>query len=246
MNKPEGANASPNIVAPSSPRSPSKRVGWYRWVICAFLFAATALNYVDRQTIGFLKPGLSAQYGWDQQDYADIVKWFMVAYAVGYVAFGRLVDKIGAKLGYSIAVVIWTCAHLACAMVGSLAGFKLTQAALGLGQSGNFPAALKAVAEWFPQRERALANGIFNAGSNVGAILTPIIVPFVMLNYGWRAAFVATGSLSLIWLIVWTIVYRSPREAKNLGAAELEYIESDKAPPVKQIPWLKLLFIKET
>ena len=246
MSRTEGAAASPKITTPGSSRGPSKRVGWYRWVICAFLFAATALNYVDRQTIGFLKPGLSAQYGWDQQDYADIVFWFMVAYALGYVTFGRIIDKIGAKLGYSIAVVIWTCAHLACAMVGSLTGFKLTQAALGLGQSGNFPAALKAVAEWFPQRERALANGIFNAGSNVGAILTPIIVPFVMLNYGWRAAFVVTGSLSLVWLVVWTIVYRSPREAKNLGAAELEYIESDKAPPVKQIPWLKLIFIRET
>lgn len=230
----------------AAPEGQVKRVGWYRWIICGFLFAATALNYVDRQTIGFLQPGLSAEYGWSRQDYADIVRWFMTAYAVGYVAFGRLIDRIGAKLGYSIAVVIWTSAHLACAMVGSLTGFKMTQAVLGLGQSGNFPAALKAVAEWFPQKERALANGIFNAGSNVGAILTPVIVPFVMLNFGWRWAFVATGSLSLVWLIAWTMVYRNPREAKPLSAEELAYIESDKAPPMKKVPWLKLIFIKET
>jgi MFS transporter, ACS family, hexuronate transporter len=170
----------------------------------------------------------------------------MVAYAVGYVAFGRLIDHIGAKLGYSIAVLIWTGAHLACALVGSLTGFKITQAALGLGQSGNFPAALKAVAEWFPQKERALANGLFNAGTNVGAIITPIIVPLVMITYGWRWAFVVTGGLSLLWLIVWTLVYRNPRESKSVTPEELAYIESGRPAPIKPVPWIRLIFVKET
>jgi len=239
-----GTNAASQ--SPANTNSPAPRVGWTRWVVCGFLFAATALNYVDRQTISFLKPVLSKQYGWDQQDYANIVMFFMIAYAIGYVGFGRLIDRIGAKLGYSIAVVIWTIAHLSCAMMGSLTGFKIGQAALGLGQGGNFPAALKAVAEWFPQRERALANGIFNAGTNIGAILTPLIVPFVMLRYGWQAAFVATGSLSVVWLILWTLFYGRPRESKKVSAAELAYIESDQAPPVKRVPWLKLIFVKET
>lgn len=230
----------------SAPEAQVKRVGWYRWVICAFLFTVTAFNYVDRQTIGFLQPGLSAEYGWSHADYADIVKWFMVAYALGYIVFGRLIDRIGAKLGYTIAVLIWTTAHLSCAMVGSLTGFKLTQAAVGFGQSGNFPAALKAVAEWFPQKERALANGLFNAGTNVGAIITPVIVPFVMITFGWRWAFIVTGCLSLLWLLVWTLIYRNPRESKRVSREELAYIESDRATPVKQVPWLKLLFIRET
>ena len=230
----------------AEPRAGGKPTGWYRWVICGFLFAATVLNYMDRQTIGFLQPGLSAQYGWTPEDYADIVKWFMVAYAIGYFLFGRLIDKIGAKAGYTIAVSIWTGAHLASVFVGSLTGFKISQAALGFGQSGNFPAALKAVAEWFPQKERALANGIFNAGTNVGAILTPVIVPVVMLTFGWRWAFAVTGLLSVLWLVVWLIFFRSPSTCKYVKADELAYIEHDRAPPAPQVPWLKLLMYKET
>ncbi|MDE2134327.1 MAG: MFS transporter [Alphaproteobacteria bacterium] len=226
--------------------TPAPRIGWYRWIICAFLFFATTLNYVDRQTIAVLKPVLSREYGWTELDYANIILFFQTAYAIGYVLFGRLIDKLGARLGYSIAVVIWTCAHVACAFVSSLAGFSVMLFALGLGQSGNFPAALKAVAEWFPQRERALANGVFNAGSNIGAILTPLIVPIITLTFGWRMAFVATGSLSLIWLILWIAVYRRPAEHKRVSPAELAYIESDKPAPEKPVPWLKLIFVKET
>ncbi len=242
----------PNAAAPKSAAAATTRIGRYRWVVCALLFAATGLNYVDRQTIGFLKPALSAEYGWGQADYAHIVQWFMIAYAFGYVLFGRLIDTIGAKLGYTIAVVIWTGAHLACALLGflppalMLTSFMITQALLGLGQSGNFPAALKAVAEWFPQRERALANGIFNAGSNVGAIITPLIVPVVMLNFGWQWAFVATGGLSVIWLVIWIWIYRKPSENKNLSKAERDYIEEGKPEPVKQLPWLQVMRIKET
>ena len=164
--------------------TPHVRIGRYRWVICAFLFFATTLNYVDRFTISVLKPTLSLQFHWSELDYANIIGWFTLAYAIGYILFGRMIDKLGAKLGYAIAVVIWTVAHIACAFVGSLAGFGYMLFALGLGQAGNFPAALKAVAEWFPQRERALANGVFNAGSNIGAILTPLIVPIVTLYFG--------------------------------------------------------------
>ncbi len=246
-------NGGPGVASPKSAMAAvTSRVGRYRWIICALLFAATGLNYVDRQTIGFLKPALSAEYGWTQADYAHIVQWFMIAYAVGYVLFGRLIDKIGAKMGYSIAVVIWTVAHLACATLGflppalMLTSFMITQALLGLGQSGNFPAALKSVAEWFPQRERALANGIFNAGSNVGAIITPLIVPVVMLNFGWQWAFVATGALSVVWLTLWIAIYHKPSEEKNLSKAELAYIESDKPEPMKQLSWFKVMRIKET
>lgn len=221
-------------------------VGWHRWIICSFLFAATVLNYMDRQTIGFLQPAMSDEFGWRPEDYADTVTCFMIAYAVGYFVFGRLSDYIGAKLGYAAAVAIWTTAQLACAFVGSLSGFKIAQAMLGFGQSGNFPAALKAVAEWFPQKERALANGIFNAGTNVGAIITPVIVPLVMLTFGWRAAFLITATFSVMWFAIWMVFFRNPRSSPFVSKAELDYIESDQALSAARIPWLNLLTYKET
>ncbi|MDE2134694.1 MAG: MFS transporter [Alphaproteobacteria bacterium] len=235
----------PSAAFPTKPTL-AARIGWYRWVILAFIFFATTLNYVDRFTISVLKPTLSLEFHWSELDYSKIVFFFTLAYAVGYVLFGRAIDWLGAKLGYSIAVVIWTCAHIACAFVSSLTGFSVMMFGLGLGQSGNFPAALKAVAEWFPQRERALANGIFNAGTNIGAIVTPLVVPVITLALGWRMAFVATGSLSLIWLIAWFGVYRHPREHPKVTPAELAYIESDKQAAVKSLPWIKLFPVKET
>jgi MFS transporter, ACS family, hexuronate transporter len=245
----------------SVPPAAQPRTGHYRWVICALLFLATGLNYVDRQTIGFLRPGLMKEYGWTNQDYSDVVQWFFVAYAIGYVLFGKLIDKIGTKAGYAAAVIIWTFAHIACAILGFfppswlLVSFMFTQFLLGLGQSGNFPAALKAVAEWFPQRERSLANGIFNAGSNVGAILTPLIVPAVLLAAGeagwlgvagWQWAFVVTGSLSVFWLAAWLIIYKRPEEHPKVSKPELDYILSDKAAPARSLPWSKVIFVKET
>jgi ACS family hexuronate transporter-like MFS transporter len=233
-------------------KTAAQRVGHYRWLICALLFASTSLLYVDRQTIGFLKHDLSLQYGWDQTDYAHVVQWFMIAYTVGFVLFGRLIDTLGAKRGYIIAVTIWTAAHLGCALIGFLpvswvlVSFMVSQAVLGLGQSGNFPAALKAVAEWFPQRERSFAIGVFNAGTNVGAILSTMIVPFVLISFGWQWAFVATGGLSILWLLVWIPLYSKPAEATRLSKAELAYIESDPYVPVKQLPWLKVMTVKET
>lgn len=236
----------------SGTTSPPKAVGWYRWVACGLIFAATSLLYVDRLTLGYLKTSLQADYHWSETDYASVVQYFMYAYAVGFLLFGQIIDKLGAKRGYIIAVIVWTAAHLACAVVGFLPAswvllsFTVSFTLLGLGQGGNFPAALKVVAEWFPQRERSLAVGIFNAGTNLGAILTPLIVPFVLVRYGWQWAIVATSGLSILWLFFWLPFYSKPSESKRVSKAELAYIESDPYVPVKQLPWLTVLFKKET
>ncbi|MBU6299235.1 MAG: MFS transporter, partial [Alphaproteobacteria bacterium] len=222
------------------------RSGWVRWLICLFLFFATTLNYVDRQTIAVLKPTLSGEFHWSELDYANIVLYFQTAYAIGYVIFGRVIDRLGARLGYSIAVVIWASAQVLCAFVTSLAGFSFMLFALGLGESGSFPAALRAVAEWFPQRERALANGLFNAGTNIGAVMSPVIVPIVTLTFGWRAAFIVTGSLSLLWLILWVTFYRHPSDHKRVSPEELAYIKSDNHVVEKSVPWITLVPLKET
>lgn len=216
-----------------------------RWVICGLLFAATALNYVDRQIIGLLEPTLARRFHWTQTDYADIVFWFQASYAIGYLVFGKLIDRIGARLGFAIAVGVWTVAHIAHAWADSLTEFIVARFAVGLGEAGNFPAGLKATAEWFPQRERALATGIFNAGSNVGAIVTPLIVPAITLAFGWRAAFVVTGSFTVVWLIVWLVVYRSPSRHASLDPQELAYIESDPPDPPSHVSWWRLLRTRE-
>jgi ACS family hexuronate transporter-like MFS transporter len=227
-------------------------VGRYRWVICALLFAATSINYVDRQILGVLKPTLQLEFGWTETSFGDVVFWFQAAYALGYFGFGRLIDRIGARLGYAAVVVLWTAAHVAHAFVGSVGGFIAVRFALGLGESGNFPAALKAIAEWFPQQERALATGIFVAGSNVGAIITPLIVPFIAYRWGWRAAFIVTGSFSLVWLVLWLKVYRRPQEHPKVSAEELAFIRGDlrqEAGPLQgttTIPWHTLLKVPET
>jgi MFS transporter, ACS family, hexuronate transporter len=232
-------------------------VGRYRWVICGMLFAATAINYIDRQIIGVLKPTLQLEYGWTETAFASVVFWFQAAYAVGYLGFGKVIDRFGARLGYAAAVIVWTVAHIAHAVVASVGGFIAVRLVLGLGESGNFPAGLKAIAEWFPKRERALATGILTAGSNVGAVLTPLIVPAITLAFGWRASFVVTGSFSLIWLVIWLKIYRRPEDHPRVGAAELAYINSDAQAsvlaegattraPAESIPWRKLLTLRET
>ena len=222
------------------------RIGRFRWVIVALLFAATAINYVDRQMIGLLKPTLEDEFGWHETTYADIVFYFQLAYAIGYIVFGNLVDRIGARVGYAAAFVIWTAAHMLHGVARSVVGFAMVRFMLGIGESGNFPAGLKAVTEWFPKKERAFATGIFNAGANVGAIITPLIVPVLVLAYGWRAAFVITGAASMVWLVAWIALYRRPRQSKHVGEAELAYIESDPADPVARVPWLRLLGRRET
>jgi ACS family hexuronate transporter-like MFS transporter len=236
-----------NVTSATRVDVAAERVGRFRWVICALLFAATALNYVDRQIIGILQPMLAHKFHWTETDYSNVVFSFQLAYAIGYIVFGKLIDRIGARAGYAIAVAIWTVAHVAHAWASSLSDFIVARFAIGLGESGNFPAGLKAVAEWFPKRERALATGIFNAGTNIGAIVTPLIVPTITLTLGWQAAFLITGSFTVIWLVVWLAVYRPPRQHKRLGAAELALIESDPPDPVLvSIPWRKLLAVRET
>jgi ACS family hexuronate transporter-like MFS transporter len=225
---------------------PEPKVGRVRWVIVGLLFAATAINYVDRQMIGLLKPTLQTEFAWNEETYAAIVFYFQLAYALGYMVFGNIVDRVGARIGYGLAFVIWTAAHMMHALAHSVFGFTAVRFLLGIGESGNFPAGLKAVTEWFPKKERALATGIFNAGSNVGAIITPLIVPALTLAYGWRAAFVITGAVSLLWLVAWLSVYRRPRESKQLSAPELAYIESDPADPPAHIPWTRLMARRET
>src|SRR5581483_11276766 len=240
---------------------PAVRVGRYRWMICGLLFAATAINYVDRQTIGVLKPTLQAELQWTESSYADIVFWFQAAYAIGYLGFGPIIDRIGARLGYAVAFSIWTLAHIGHGFVHSITQFALVRFTLGLGESGGFPSSLKAVSEWFPQKERALAVGIFNAGSNVGAILTPLVVPAITLTWGWRAAFVVTGAVTSVWLIAWLAMYRNPAAHNRVSAPELAYIRSGEevtaaagttaragpeALPATVVSWSKLLRVRET
>lgn len=225
------------------------RVGRYRWMICALLFAATAINYIDRQTIGVLKPTLQAELNWSESAYADIVFWFQCAYAIGYLGFGPLIDRFGARLGYAVAFSVWTLSHIAHGFVHTITQFALVRFTLGLGESGGFPSSLKATSEWFPQKERALAVGVFNAGSNIGAIVTPLVVPAITLAWGWRAAFVVTGVATSVWLIAWLALYRSPAVHKKVSPAELAYIQSGEgaAPATaKSISWLKLLRLRET
>jgi MFS transporter, ACS family, hexuronate transporter len=229
--------------APSS----STGVGRLRWVICGLLFFATTINYVDRQIIGILKPELQRDIGWDEIEYSNIVVAFTVAYAISLLLVGRLIDRIGTRLGYSLSVVWWSFAAMAHALAGSAFGFGLARFALGLGEGGNFPASIKTVAEWFPKRERALATGFFNSGTNVGAIVTPVLIPWIVLAWGWRAAFVLTGALGFLWVVVWHTLYRRPDENPRLSAAEMAFIRSDPPdPPARSVSWKRLLGYRQT
>lgn len=201
----------------------------YRWRICALLFFASTINYIDRQVIGLLKPVLEQDLGWSETDYGNIVMVFSAAYAFGLLCFGRIIDKIGSKLGYTISVVVWSIAAMAHALAKSTFGFGVARAALGLGESGNFPAAIKSVAEWFPKKERALATGIFNSGTNVGAVIAPIIVPLILGWYGWQETFIITGAIGFIWVVLWIIYYEIPARQKRLSQHEYEYIHADHA-----------------
>jgi ACS family hexuronate transporter-like MFS transporter len=217
------------------------KVGNYRWVICALLFFATTVNYIDRQVLGILAPDLQKAIGWNEIDYGYIVTAFQAAYALGMLLVGRLMDKLGTKIGYSIAMAAWSLAAMAHSFASSVIGFAVARFSLGLGESGNFPAAIKTVAEWFPRKERALATGIFNAGSNVGAVAAPLIVPWITLAYGWQMAFIATGAIGFIWIIFWLIFYEKPELHKRLKSGELAYIQSDPPDPQEKIPWVRLM-----
>lgn len=225
----------------------SKRpAGNYRWVICALLFFATTINYVDRAVLGVLEPELEKVIGWTATQYGDINSAFNFAYAIGFLFAGWMMDRIGTRWGYAISLTIWSLAAASHAFARSVFGFAAARFALGIGESGNFPAAIKTVADWFPKKERALATGIFNAGSNVGAIVAPWVVPYLFAWKGWQAAFVATGLAGLIWVLFWWPIYRRPREHSRLSPEELAYIESDPPDPPVRIPWLDLLPFRQT
>ena len=217
------------------------RVGRFRWRICALLFAATTLNYLDRQVLGVLAPDLTRMFGWSEVDYGNIVTAFQGAYAIGLLCAGAIIDKLGTRIGYALTIAVWSLAAMSHALAGSVLGFAAARFLLGLGEAGNFPSAIKTVAEWFPRRERALATGIFNAGSNVGAILAPLAVPIVAVTLGWRAAFLFTGILSATWLITWLVVYRPAAQHPSLSAAELAYIRSDPPEVATRVPWAQIL-----
>ncbi|HEU0276620.1 MAG TPA: MFS transporter [Rhodanobacteraceae bacterium] len=231
----------------ASPATAPAVVGRYRWRVCALLFAATTLSYLDRQVLGVLAPFLQARLGWTDLDYGYIVSAFQIAYALGLVGTGALIDRFGTRIGYALAIGVWSLAAMAHALAGNVAAFIAARFALGLGEAGNFPAAIKTVAEWFPLRERALAAGIFNAGASVGAIAAPLLVPWITLHWGWRASFLLTGALSLVWVAHWLYSYRAPDRQPRLSAAERAYIEADSGPRhATKIPWLPLLRYRQT
>jgi MFS transporter, ACS family, hexuronate transporter len=219
-----------------------------RWTICAMLFAATSINYMDRQVIGLLKPTLEEAIGLTEVNYGYIVAMFQVAYAAGLVGAGRLVDRLGNRIGYSLFMSVWSLAAMAHALARSALGFGIARLFLGLGEAGNFPAAIKTVADWFPQSERPLATGIFNSGANVGAIVAQAIIPWVTLCFGWRAAFVTTGLIGLPWVAWWFKNYRTPSEYPKLATSELRHIYSGEvgAKNGRDIPWFKLLSYRQT
>ena len=255
--------AAADVKSPAS--SNARPGGHFRWVICGLLFIATTINYVDRQVIGILKPTLQAEFGWSEIDYADIVFAFQLAYAIGLLLAGGIVDRIGARMGFVVALVVWSLAAmahaeatafgpsvaLALSMFGltytaSVAGFIFARFMLGLGEAGNFPAAIKVVAEWFPKRERALATGLFNSGTNVGALVTPLVVPWITLTYGWYWAFLLTGALGFAWLLLWLPLYHEPDRHPRLSAAEFAYIRSDPPDPPVRVPWRTVLPLRQT
>jgi ACS family hexuronate transporter-like MFS transporter len=221
-------------------------VGRFRWVIVALMFAAMVINYVDRQTIGLLKGNLTKEFGWSEGSYADIVFWFQASYAVSYLVFGRVIDRIGARWGFGAAFAIWQVAHLLHAGARSVNGFIAARLLLGVGEGGGFPSCVKAVAMWFPKKERAFATGLFNAGTNIGAIVTPLIIPAITLMWGWRGAFIVTGLAGLIWLPIWFLVYRAPEKHPSVSAEELAYIHSDPPDTVAKVGWGQVLTKRET
>ncbi|TDE44327.1 MFS transporter [Flavobacterium rhamnosiphilum] len=226
--------------------SSEKRI---RYGILALLFFGTTINYIDRQVIGLLKPTLEKEFNWTETDYSNIVMAFSAAYAIGLLGFGRWIDKIGTKLGYAVSVFFWSIAAVAHAFAKSTFGFGMARVGLGLAEAGNFPAAIKSVAEWFPKKERALATGIFNSGANVGAVVAPIMVPAILGAYGWQEAFVITGAIGFIWLIFWWKYYETPARHKKISKEEFDYIHSDNEVVLETeapVKWITLFKIKQT
>lgn len=230
-------------------------IGKYRWTICGLIFFATTINYLDRQVISLIvEDYLVPEFKWTETDYANLTVAFQLAYAISMFGVGRLIDKLGSKIGYALSLLLWSIAAMGHALIRTTTGFFVARAALGVTEAGNFPSAIKVTAEWFPKRERALATGIFNSGSNIGAIIAPLTVPYIAQAWGWRSAFLITGAIGLLWLILWFWLYEIPKKQKRLGKEEFDYIHSDadEAPAldadgaVAKISWGKLLSFKQT
>ncbi len=226
-------------------KTPSSAIGHFRWVICTLLLLGVTKNYMDRQVLGVLKTTLQHTFGWNEIDYGNLVFAFQTAYAVGMVVVGRLIDRLGTRLGYALAMAFWSLAAMGHAAASSLSSFAAARAGLGFAEAGVFPASIKSVAEWFPRKERSLAIGIFNAGSNVGAILTPLVVPWITVRWGWRWAFLVTGAVGFVWLIFWAVFYRKPEQHKRLTKGELDYICSDRLEPVDKVEWVRLVSYRQ-
>jgi ACS family hexuronate transporter-like MFS transporter len=223
------------------------RLGRVRWTICAMLFVATSINYMDRQVIGLLKPTLEHSIGLTELNYGYIIAAFQVAYALGLLLAGRLVDRLGSRLGYALIMGTWSLAAMSHALATTALGFGIARFFLGLGEAGNFPAAIKTVADWFPRKERSLATGIFNSGSNLGAMIAPAMVPWVTLHYGWRVAFLATGGMSALWIVWWYKNYRKPAEHPTLTGEELRHIYEEAAEQMEpKASWMSLLTYRQT
>lgn len=223
-----------------------KAGGGIRWTVCALLFAATSINYMDRQVLAILAPLLQTKIGWTEAQYGYIVSAFTTAYALGLILAGWLVDKLGTRMGYAIIMGVWTVAAMSHALARSALGFGVARFCLGLGESGNFPAAIKTTAEWFPKKERSLATGIFNSGANVGAILAPAIIPWVTMRFSWRAGFLVTGFFSTTWIVWWLLRYRRPEAHPKLSSQENAYIHSDPPETVETLRWGRILGYKQT
>ena len=245
VSPPQSAAASV-VGAAGAALSAKTRIGNFRWTICALLFFAATINYLDRQVIATLKDTLQTAQVWDEIGYSWVVFAFQTAYAIGLLISGRVMDWMGTRKGFSLSVLIWSLAAMGHALVSSVTGFSVARFALGLGEAGNFPACIKTVAEWFPRKERALATGIFNAGTNVGVLVAAVSVPWLTLTYGWRWTFVVTGLTGFVWLVLWLALYRRPEEHKSLSATELNYIRSDPPEPTIKVPWRRLLPYRQT
>ena len=222
------------------------RHGYFRWVICTLLLLGTTKNYMDRNVLGVLRVTLQHDLGWNEIDYGYLVIVFQAAYALGMLVVGWVVDRLGTRLGYALAMIFWSLASMGTALASSLTGFAVSRFALGFGEAAVFPASIKAVAEWFPKKERALATGIFNSGTNVGAMLAPVVVAWISLRWGWRGAFVGIGALGFAWLAFWLMIYRKPGEHPRVSKAELDYIRSDPQDKFAKTKWVSLVPLRQT
>lgn len=224
------------------------KAGRYRWAIVALLFFATTVNYVDRTMLGLLKPDLTSELGWSEADYGNIVTAFQAAYALGYLLMGWVIDRYGPRIGYSIAIAIWTLGHIAHGFSSSILSFVLSRMVLGLGEAGHFPAVVRASSEWFPQKERALAIGWVNSATTIGVILTaPTLALFMtLLGFDWRQTFIVTGLFGVALLLLWIMFYSDPRDSGKVSAGELAWIEHDAVEATHKIRWIRLLGKRET